>query len=353
MVTLKSITNDIGLEYEGDGNIEIIKVCGLEKLSEGGIGFITNISSVPALEEIYDTSKELTDQINIDKVIMIQPKGLDTPFKNRIISDDPLVTHVQIAEMLNPPVYRSGKIHETATIGENTIIGDGVTIDPKAVIYDGVSIGEGSVIRAGVIVMNDAKIGKNCILYPNVVVRDSCFIGDNVAIHPNSVIGGDGHGYYQRDGKNHKIPQVGRVIIEDDVEIGSCSTVDRGRLEDTIIKKGTKIDNHVQVAHNVEIGEQSLISGHSAIGGSTKIGNNLIMAGFSAISDNRKIGNNVIISGAACVAGNLKDGSFVGGTPARPFKKWKKSVAYIGNLSSLFKKVNKIEKSVEELKKIK
>jgi UDP-3-O-[3-hydroxymyristoyl] glucosamine N-acyltransferase len=345
---LKDLCKEICAKYEGDGDLEILNVCGLDNLSEGRIAFITNLASVPAVAGQNISSIDKNKIVDFDKVVIVQPENLQTPFKNKIFSDDPLVVHVKISSILNPPLKCSKKIDKSVYIGNDVTIGDDVTIDPKAVIYDCVTIGEGTIIRAGVVIMNNSTIGKNCILYPNVVVRDNCAIGNKVILHPNSVIGGDGHGYYQREGKNHKIPQVGRVILEDDVEIGSCSTVDRGRLQDTIVKKGTKIDNHVQVAHNVEIGEQSLISGHSAIGGSVKIGNNLIMGGFSAIADNRTIGNNVILSGGTGVAANLKDGSFMGGMPARPYREWQRSIAYLGNLGRLFKRLKNVEDKLDK-----
>jgi UDP-3-O-[3-hydroxymyristoyl] glucosamine N-acyltransferase len=191
--------------------------------------------------------------------------------------------------------------------------------------------------------MPDTNIGKDCILYPNVVIREKCNIGDRVIIHPGAVIGADGFGFFQRDGINLKIPQVGEVIIEDDVEIGACSTIDRGRLEKTIVRQGSKIDNQVQIAHNVEVGAHSLISGQSAIGGSTKIGHHLVLGGQSGIRDNIKVGNNVTVAARGAVSTTTKNNAVLGGSPAIDFEKWRRNVALLNSLESLHERVKQLE----------
>ena len=215
--------------------------------------------------------------------------------------------------------------------------------------YDNVAIGDHSVIRAGVVVMNDSTIGKHCIIHPNVSVSDHCTIGNNVILHSNVVIGSDGFGYYQRNCVNVKIPQVGGVIIEDDVEIGAGSAIDRARFYNTIIRKGSKFDNLVHIAHNVEVGEHSFIAGQSGIAGSTRTGHHLIMGGQSGIRDNLEIGDHVTLLARTAVLADTKSNSTMAGMPARPFKKWKKNQALLNSIDRITNRLKKLEKLVHKL----
>ncbi|MGA1153462.1 MAG: UDP-3-O-(3-hydroxymyristoyl)glucosamine N-acyltransferase [bacterium] len=198
-------------------------------------------------------------------------------------------------------------------------------------------------IHAGCVLMTDAVIGENCEIFPKAVVQEDCIIGDRVILQSGSVIGADGHGYFQREGVNQKIPQVGRVVIEDDVEIGANTTVDRARFTDTVIKAGSKIDNQVQIAHNVVIGEHALISAQSAIGGSATIGHHLIMGGQTGIRDNVQVGNHVTAVARSVITSNIADKEVVGGMPSRPVSQWRKTQALIHRLEELFDRLKKVE----------
>ena len=191
--------------------------------------------------------------------------------------------------------------------------------------------------------MSNSIIGNECIFFPNVVIQDRTIIGDRVILQSGAVIGSDGHGYYQREGINKKIPQVGNVYIEDDTEIGACTTIDRARFKTTLIRRGSKIDNQVQIAHNVVLGEQALISAQSAIGGSVTTGEKLIMGGQSGIKDNIEIGKNVTVIARAVVTANTKDKEVLGGMPGRPISQWRRIQALINRLAELFDRVKKLE----------
>ena len=207
---------------------------------------------------------------------MIVSPEVQHPEHNLIYADDPLAAHVEATKIFRPEeqripgLSRKSRIHPSAVVSKSAKLGKNVTVGPKVVIYDGVQIGENTILHAGVVIMSEVEIGADCIFYPNAVVQDRCEIGDRVILQSGAVIGSDGHGYYQREGVNLKIPHVGIVRLEDDVEVGACTTIDRARFRTTVIKHGSKLDNHVQIAHNVSVGEQALISAQTAVGGSTK-----------------------------------------------------------------------------------
>ena len=275
----------------------------------------------------------------------------DTEFsdQNILISDDPLMTHVVASEIFHPlevkipGVNKKELIHPSAVISKNSKIGRNVIIGPKVVIYDGVHIGENSVLHAGTVIMSDVVVGTDCVFYPNSVVQDKTVIGNRVVIQSGSVIGADGHGYFQREGVNQKIPQVGRVVIENFVVFVYNTTVDRARFTDTVIKAGSKIDNQVQIAHNVVVGENALISAQSAIGGSATVGHHLILGGQTGIRDNVQVGNHVTAVARSVITTNIADKQVVGGMPSRPVSQWRKTQALIHRLEELFDRLKNLE----------
>jgi len=231
-------------------------------------------------------------------------------------------------------------LESTAKIGENVEISPGVYIG-----YD-VEIGENTKIYPNVVIMEGSKIGKNCIIYPNVTIREACIIGDNVILQPGAVIGSDGFGYIKIEGKNKKLEQIGRVIIENDVELGANTAVDRGAIGDTIIKKGTKIDNLVHIAHNDIIGENCLIIAQVGISGSVEIGNNTTIAGQTGVAGHLKIGNNVTIAAKSGVTNDIPDNMKVSGYPVRNHTEDLKIKVAAGKLPEIIKKVKELENKI-------
>jgi UDP-3-O-[3-hydroxymyristoyl] glucosamine N-acyltransferase len=289
------------------------------------------------------------DEINSSQVALVVSPEVQHPEHNLLISIDPLATHVAATNLLNPAelnipgLTKKSAIHPSAVISKSAKLGKNVIVGPKVVIYDGVSIGENTILHAGVVIMGHVVIGVDCILYPNAVVQDKSEIGDRVILQSGAVIGADGHGYFQREGTNRKIPQVGNVRLEDDVEVGACTTIDRARFRTTIIKQGSKLDNQVQIAHNVSLGEHALISAQSAVGGSVKAGDHLIMGGQSGIRDNVIIGNNVTAVARAVITANTQDKEVIGGMPGRPVGQWRQLQSLINRLAELFDRVRKLE----------
>ena len=237
-------------------------------------------------------------------------------------------------------------IHPSAAVAQSAKVGAGVHIGPHAVVEAGAEIGDNAVISAGCYVGAETRIGAGSRLYPNVTVRERCIIGKNVILHPGVVIGSDGYGYINVAGRHQKIPQVGRVIIEDDVEVGSNSAIDRAALDATIIGAGTKIDNLVHIAHNVRVGRNCLILAQAGIAGSTAIGNNTIIGGQAGISDHITIGDNAIVMSKTGIMSDLAAGQVVFGHTGRPHMQAMKIEVILSKLPELYAAVRKLKKKV-------
>ena len=350
--SLKELAKKLEVNFSGNGDLQITHVCGLDSLQAGGLAYLTGpggITSVPTPAGMSRQVSTSVDEINSSQVALVVSPEVQHPEHNLLISADPLATHVAATKLLNPEAPRipglskKSGIHPSAVVSKRAKLGKNVIVGPKVVIYDGVRIGENTVLHAGVVVMSDVVIGTDCILYPNAVVQDNSEIGDRVILQSCAVIGSDGHGYFQREGVNQKIPQVGNVRLEDDVEVGACTTIDRARFRTTTIKRGSKLDNQVQIAHNVSLGEQALISAQSAVGGSVKAGDHLIMGGQSGIRDNVIVGSNVTAVARAVITANTKDKEVLGGMPGRPVSQWRQIQSLINRLAELFDRVRKLE----------
>lgn len=351
-ISLKKLAEKLNLKFYGNENLQITHVCGLNSLQKGGLAYLTNpdgIKSVPVPAGMSKKIDHSLDGIDSSLIGFIVPLGFKHRDKNLIFSSDPLLTHVTASKLIHsienriPDITRSKKIHPSAYVNKSVKLGKNVVVGPKVVIYEGVIIGSNTIINSGVVIMSDTVVGNDCTFFPNVVIQDRTIIGNRVIIQSGTVIGSDGHGYFQREGINKKIPQLGNVCIEDDVEIGACTTIDRARFNTTLIKRGSKIDNQVQIAHNVILGEQALISAQSAIGGSVIAGEKLIMGGQSGIKDNVEVGNKVTVIARAVVTGDTKDKEILGGMPGRPVIHWRKIQALINRLTELFDRVKKLE----------
>ncbi len=346
-ITLKQLAKKLDLTWSGQAELLITRSCGLKNLKPGGIGFLADAPSIANVATPNDVQKSISkglEAIPTESVAMIVPKAMKSDQHNLIYSDDPLTSHIAATKILHPSWKPEPKIHPTAVIGKDVTLGNDIAIEPYAVIYDEVTIGDRTIVHAGAVIMKGSTIGADSIIHPGVVICENSVIGNQVILHPGSIIGADGHGYYQRNGHNKKIPQVGKVILGDEVEIGACTTVDRGRLEDTIIKHGSKLDNQVQIGHNVELGDQALISAQSAIGGSTKTGSHLILGGQSGIKDHVQVGNHVTAVARSVITAKTDDKSVVGGMPARPVNEWRKTQVLIHQLDELHARIKKLEK---------
>ncbi len=251
------------------------------------------------------------------------------------------------------PVRNSGfsGVSSKAQISSSAHIGENCDLAPLVYVGANTVIGDRCIIYPGVVILNDVVIGNNTILYPNVSIRESCKVGSNVIMHNGVVVGSDGFGFAPHDGSNIKIPQIGNVIIEDNVEIGANTTIDRATLGSTIVKKGVKLDNLVQIAHNCVIGDDTVLAAQSGVAGSTELGKNITIGGQVAISGHLKIADESIIAGRAGVIKDIPNKSIVMGMPAIPIMKKKRIEASLKHLPENMKKLHQLETEIAELKK--
>ena len=336
--TLKEIATIIDGEIVGDENIIVTGICGIKEAKEGDLTFIANSRYLPLMTHTRASA------IITSRDVKAAPKAI-------IRTENPSLAFARMVSLLAPNEGKRPKgIHPTAIIGDRVRIGKNVAIEPYVVLEDNVEIKDNTILYAGAYVGHHAKIGKDCVIYPYVIIRERVVIGDRVVIHGGTVIGSDGFGFSTVQGVHHRIPQIGTVIIEDDVEIGANVTIDRARFDKTLIKKGTKIDNLVQIAHNVVIGENSIIVAQTGISGSTNIGKNVTLAGQSGIIGHISIGDNVVVAAQAGVTKSIPSNTCVSGYPAKPHTLAKRINAFIQNLPGLFKKVKQLEEEIEKIK---
>jgi UDP-3-O-[3-hydroxymyristoyl] glucosamine N-acyltransferase len=236
-----------------------------------------------------------------------------------------------------------------ATISPSAKIGQSVSIYPGAVIGDNVVVGDNSMIFPNVVIYADVQIGSDCLIHAGCLIREQSRIGDRVILQPGAVIGSDGFGFAPEGEAYFKIPQVGIVVLEDDVEIGSCCCIDRAALGETRIKKGCKLDNLVQVAHNVVIGEHSVIAAQTGFAGSSKIGRHATFGGQSAVTGHVTLGDNVTIAGKGGATHNLEGDQVYSGTPAIPHKQWLRSSLVFGKLPEMRREISALQKRLRQL----
>lgn len=262
-----------------------------------------------------------------------------------IVTDDPYEVFVRILRLFYPESPRDPFLHPTAVIDKTAVYDKSLYLGAYGFIGAHSSLGNRVTIHGHCYIGDKVRIDDNTLIYPHVTVYDNCEIGKNVIIHAGTVIGSDGFGFYKKDSSHHKIPHIGKVVIEDDVEIGANCTIDRGTLGETRIKRGTKIDNLVQIAHNVIIGENSLIAAQTGIAGSTIIGNHVTIAGQAGIVGHITIGNHVTIGAQSGVISSIEDGQTVSGYPARNHTESLRKEAYIKKIPEILKMLR--EKNTE------
>lgn len=320
----------------GDSQVIIKSVRGIDEAGEGDLTFIAN----PKYLKKLDTTNA--------SVILASP-GTEVADKNLIIVEDPYIAFGKILGLFYP------EDHEPPRIIKDTFIEEDADISDSAVIYPGVYIGRGTkidrgvILYPGVIIGRNVTIGKDSILYPNVVVYRRCIIGKRVILHAGVVVGSDGFGYAKPGQENTKIPQVGIVQIDDDVEVGANTTIDRGTIDKTWIKQGAKIDNLVQIAHNVVIGEYSIIVSQVGISGSTKLGKGVIMGGQAGLVGHITIGDYVMIGARSGVHDDVGPNQIVSGSPHLPHRQWLRVMASVAQLPDMRKTVTSLEKRIKEL----
>lgn len=338
--TLGEIAQFVKGELTGDASIEICGVAGLQEAQKGEISFLAN----PKYKNFLK-STQASAVITSEKIENSSPFAV-------VRHPHPYLAFSQIVKLFYPERKNCpAEIHPTAILGENLKLGQGVHIGAYTVVENEVEIGNRTVVLSGCFIGEKSKIGENCLIYPNVSIRESIVIGNNVIIHSGAVIGSDGFGF-AFDGKVHqKIPQIGNVIIGDEVEIGANVTIDRAALGSTRVGKGTKIDNLVQIGHSVEIGENCILVAQVGIGGSTKLGKYVTLGGQAGLVGHIEIGDKAMVGAQGGVTKSVPAGTVVSGYPAREHHKAKKLEASLSFLPLYIEKIKRLEKEVGELKK--
>jgi len=335
--TLNELAQIVGGRVAGDGNIVITGASGIKEAVAGDITFLANPKYGSLLDKTSASAVVVSD-------------GTQSSAKPLILVDNPSLAFVKIISLIIPDQSSHPQgIAPTALIGKNVSLGKGVSIGPYAVIGDNVEIGDKTIIYAGCFIGHGTKIGGHTLIYANVSIRERITIGSQVIIHSGAVIGSDGFGFVTVKGAHHKIPQVGTVEIGDNVEIGANTAIDRARFGKTIIGAGTKIDNLVQIAHNVVIGENALIVAQAGVSGSATLGNNVILGGQAGLVGHINIGDNAIVTAQSGVAKSVPADTMVSGYPARPFMTTQRVNASMQNLPKLFESVKALKIKVQEL----
>ena len=341
-MTLGELTKLVDGSLIGRRNIIIRGVSGIKEAKKGDITFVANRKYLNLVKETRASAILAGPDVERAPIPMIRVPNPDLAFAKIVDAFGP-----------DPLKFYQG-IHPTAIIGDDVTLGKEVSIQAYAVIQPDVTIGAGTIIYPGVYVGHYTHIGKNCIVYPRVVIRDHIEIGDNVIIHSGAIIGSDGFGFHTVAGVHVKIPQIGTVVIGNDVEVGANVTIDRARFDKTIIRKGTKIDNLCQIAHNVVIGQHSFVVAQTAIAGSVRVGNNVTLAGQTGIDGHVTIGDGALVGARSGVTKDIRPGAVVSGFPAQDHRSelreraaMKKVPAVVNQVRELMDKVDRLERQAE------
>lgn len=328
-------------KLSGDGNAEIFAVADVEKARADEISFVENVDKIA----------ETVNLAAINASCLLVPENFDAPLPFPVIKvKNPKLAFARIAAVLHSPKKRDAGIHQTAVVAENARIGRDVFVGAFVCVGEDSQIGDETQIRAGAKIGDNVKIGARCTIHPNVFVEDGCTVGDHVVLHCGVVIGADGFGYV-RDGANDyvKFPQIGTVVVEDDAEIGANTCIDRGALGETRIGKGTKIDNLVQIAHNVRIGARVVIAAQTGISGSTVIEDDCVIGGQVGMGDHAVVKSGAIIgSQAGVLPGKIVRAGVWWGTPVQPLDEYKRQNAMVKGLSRLREEIKELKRRLKE-----
>jgi len=339
--TLKQLADKIGAEVHGDEGYLIDSLATLSMANAQQISFLAN--------KKYNQQLASTNA----GAVIISSQSLSDCKTNALVMDNPYLGYALTAQMLDTTPKPAQNIHPSAQISTDVSLGKNVAIGANAIIEQGVVIGDNAIIGAGCFIGEESKIGEHTKLWANVSVYHRVEIGHNCLIQANTVIGSDGFGYANNKGEWLKIPQLGTVIIGNNVEIGASTTIDRGALENTVISDGVILDNQIQIAHNVVIGENTAMAACSVIAGSTTIGKNCVIAGLVGINGHIDVGDGIVFTGMTMVTKNITEpGVYSSGMPCQTNKDWNKNNARIRKLESIITRMKSAEHNIEHLNKI-
>lgn len=338
-MTVAELAALVGGRVVGDGAALVKSVASIESAGEGAVVFV-------------EDAKHVESARGCRASCVIVPEGARVEGARSLIeAARPKLAFALIAEVLYAPKRREASVHPSAQVAAGAVLGEGVYVGACAVIGEGARVGEGTQVLAGAVVGEGATVGRGCVLHPNVVLYENVLIGDRVVLHAGVVVGADGFGYVRdAEGVYHKFPQVGTVVIEDDVEIGAHSCVDRGALGETRVGRGTKIDNLVQVGHNVQIGERVVIAAQTGISGSTVIESDAVIGGQVGMGDHARVQSGAVIgSQAGVLPGKIVRPGVWWGTPVQPLEEYKRLNAMWGRLPRMREEIKELRAQLKEL----
>jgi UDP-3-O-[3-hydroxymyristoyl] glucosamine N-acyltransferase len=335
LVELASLTN---ARVEGDDSIEILGAAGLDEAKTGEVTFLSNPRYTPRIHTTNASAIYLAEDVKIDRNISV------------LRAKDPYLAYTRALRVfypepkLHPSIHPSAAIHHTAKISKNVFIGAHVAVGANAEIADGVCI------HPNVTVYDDVKIGRDSVIHSGVALRERTIVGERVIIHNNTVVGCDGFGFAKDEDRHWlKIPQAGRVVIEDDVEIGAGTTIDRASIGESRIGRGSKLDNLVQIGHSCTVGEDSLLCAQVGLAGSSHIGNRVILAGQAGVAGHLTIGDDVVLTAKSATSHDVPAGKMISGIPAFDNRDWLRATAAFRRLGEMHRTVRELEKRVKEL----
>jgi UDP-3-O-[3-hydroxymyristoyl] glucosamine N-acyltransferase len=335
-VILRDLAARLACTVRGDGSVEVHRVRGLEEAGPGDLSFVANVRYLGRLGSTRASA------------VIVAP-DVETPLPC-LLSPEPYVAFARAVALLHPAPRPAPGVHPSAQVDPTAALGPEVHVGPLAVVGAGVEVGARTVLHPHVVLGPGVVVGDDCILHSGVQVREGCRLGHRVVVQNGAVIGADGFGFAKdADGRYLKIPQVGAVVVEDDVEIGALAAVDRAALGETRIGRGTKIDNLVQVGHSVTIGEDTVLAGQVGIAGSTKIGRRVTLAGQVGVAGHLRVGDGVVATAQTGIPSSVEAGAVVSGYPAIDNRSWLKASVAFAKLPELLRRVRELERRILEL----
>lgn len=337
-MNLSDIAEKIGGKVVGDVSLEITDVRSIETAEEGHITFLTG-------KKFLDKLK----QSRASAVLVDSEQEMDM---SQVITPGPALAFARLLDYFHPQQRPAPGIHPSVILGENVVLGKRVTLSPLVCVGDNVQIGDDTVVHSGVVIGNDCSLGQHTVIHSNVTLYCNSVLGNHITLHAGVVVGADGFGYtLDEKGRHAKINQIGNVVIEDNVEVGANSCIDRAAMGTTLIKEGTKIDNLVQIAHNCTIGEHCILVAQVGIAGSCKLGHHVVLAGQVGVSDHVTVGDQVTLAVKSVALRDIESNSVHGGIPAIPLSVWKRSVTVFPKLPELARKVRDLESRLNNIEK--
>jgi UDP-3-O-[3-hydroxymyristoyl] glucosamine N-acyltransferase len=334
--TLGELAAFLGGELRGPADLPIEGIASIDQAAPRDITFITQKRFARQAAQSQAAA------------FIVSPEYADLP-RPLIIVPHPYLAYARIAALFAPPLRRWPGVSESAYLGQDVVLGREVSIAPLVFIDNGVQLGDRVNLMPGCVIGEEVKIGADTLIYPNVTIRERCTVGERCIIHSGTVIGSDGFGFVPGKAGHLKIPQLGTVLIEDDVEIGANCTIDRGALGATRVGRGVKIDNLVHLAHNVEVGEYSFLVAQVGVSGSTKLGKAVALGGQAGLVGHIELGDGVQVGAKSGVNRSIPAGQTVSGYPARPQREWLQIMGHLPRLPDIYQRLKRLEQNLSEL----